>query len=251
MDSEVVVSASDMKLIYSYVGAPFVKVEEVEITEEEIKEYVIRPCLQTYFSYFPIFNKVTVGVNNSLITMDYPNDTTYGVGGYQVVKYINQLGAGMSGMIPVVGANVFNTTAMINGNTNRGYGTRYGFGTQISSFATEKLTNDAFSNKFQVKHFQDIQNKRQVEFYSNMAGVIEINFCEFSYNVDDVYFQRKQEFLKYTGSNLLLYIAGLREMIVEDFPTGFNLDNLVEKANKIIDKVEERWEGSSNAVALR
>lgn len=251
INSDIVISDTDLNYIYTHVGAPFVKKEDIEIEPDDVKENIIKPCLWKYYTFFPIINKVTIGVNNTLTVMDYPSETTYGVAGYKVTKYTNQLQAGMAGMMPVTGANVFNTTAMINGNVNRGYGTKYNFSTQLSDFATSKVTNDAFGNMFQVKHFEDMQDRRQIEFYSNMAGSIEVSFAEYCYDVNKVAFQRKYDFLDYAGSKFLLYISSLRDMINSDFPVEIDLSNLIDRANSIIENIEEKWNNSSNAVVLR
>lgn len=243
---EIIISERDLNYIYSFIGAPFVEKDEIEFDLDAVKEYVILPCLWKYFTFFPIINKQSISVSGTLLKVPYPTPTTYGVAGVQVTKYGNTLPNNIG-----FGANVFNRNALMGNNTNRGYGTRYEISSRMSDAFTSRFTSDGFGNMFQVKHFRDIQDKREIEVFSNVPGIIEITFCEYSYNVSDIPFQRKHDFLEYCGSKLLLKIKDVRDMIVADFPVEFDLSDMASRAEDTIEKIEEKWNESSNAIVIR
>lgn len=243
---------SELEIILSEVGVPFLSVDELEYTRDQICNICIRPVLDLYYKYFPIVEDQNWGTVSSGadIKVAYPE------GAYDCIPYY-VLGTGASNSSYGSGAFAFYREQMAYGGFNGmpwGNGLRYrksvpGFvgGPDMTSAALmSMLAAQGYANFFRREHFKKVKidGKWYATGFTTIGGNLNIKWLKNSYNFDDVKFDMKDDVRKLCTAYVLRNLGMLRSQVKSDIPSNLDFSLFNTRADTIEDKITKKWESA-------
>ncbi len=255
-DALVIIDDLDLENILFEVGVPFIALEELEYTREQLLRNAIWPAMKEYFKWFPIIEMETrpMGAGGrfeiDIPTYAYTAQRVYLVPGFGVDVYSRNpfymswaqgnSGFGYPGS-PVIGAP----------GTNRNMRRRY---TDIRGFETYILERAArqgavnYGKRTRIRI--NIANKKIIGFV-NQIGTLEIEWAVNSHDWSDIPFQRQSEVRDLAKAYVMRGLAMLRQQSPKDIPGVLDVSQFLTRATELEKATLEVWRSATKAVVVR
>lgn len=231
--------------IMACMGFPITNEEDLGVEKDFIVDTLIGPALLAYYKYFPIKQR-QIFIVDMEFEIDYPDDSVIGITDCRINS--NVLGGGTHVMNPLV--NEMNIT-IASGAGNRGmFGTPNDYGyTQVRyGKALERQGVIENARTFQVV---SDENARKIIGFTNIMGRLNVTWARMSYDWKDISFRRQEEVIQMAQVYVLEYFGGIRKQASSQLPVEMSGDDLLEKAEKLKEKITEIWESFPKVVIIR
>lgn len=231
------ITNDDLVQIKKYLGYP--QVNEILLTDDDIKNLCILPSLWEYFSRFPIHSPQEIKGTISEILLDFPDEYTFSVLNIQVLQKGN-----FTEQNNVM--NLLSTQAMLNTGVAQGfkvYSTKRRFNPSglFQQRYKERYLASTLQNKSNVR-YDIFPEDRKVRVYMQNQGTLLINWAKWSDDFSMVRFERKQDVIKLSASKLMRHFVDLTNM-KPAIGDSIDLDygKIAERADKLETEVMEKW----------
>lgn len=262
-DGNIIINPDTYEQILSVLGYPYITEEELEYNRDEITRLVLKPCLETYYKFFPRRETHVYPATGSVQEYEYPSNA-YAVVGWQVI----QSGGSINGQGGEITNTLLRYADLVNsgliysmGGASSGYSTltgnyinsMYPPKTSINtpgSYVLQRASMQAminYNNRDKVdtvlKKDDEGHVKRFVRFYSNKIGAsCEVTFGCKDNSFESVEFARKQELIKLCQAHLKLFFANLRSQAKPISGNIVDYKEWKQEATNDIKEVTELWQ---------
>lgn len=244
-NNDLIINDKDFNFILSRIGYPFVNESDLEINFNEIKDFCVLPALLEFFKWFPILHEDLFTVSGSF-DLPFPDEQTYSATNIR-------LNTGRNGQ-SYTSNPLINSTFVRPANSGIGgglYGKNLTYDLE-QVYHIERLTGQSSIDMYKAEKCTVDEQLRKVVGFTNVSGKLQIVWCKYSNNFNDVPFKRKKEVQDLASAYLLRYFGELRlQGEAPDLPVQFDGQMFVDRAEKIEDKVIETWESFPKIVILR
>lgn len=257
------VSVSDKTLteIKSAIGWTLIGQElSFLIADNDIKNYVVAPTLETYYNYFPIIQEFTQ-YNTASSDLPLPYDApknTLGVVRQQFVP----ISSGIPNGDPTTNtfgiyANpwasqsaVYSANGAWPGGAAR-YGTPYDYGSNNNIYQSKFFQKSLEQvNKAYYIRYDELENKLYLK--SDTSGRFYIQFATFNPSWEDgVMLRQRQYAIKYAQGLFLTKIAQVLSLTRSELPSEIDAPTLKEDGKEMMEEVLQYWQNSSSMPAMR
>jgi hypothetical protein len=239
--------------ILTAIGFPVVDQETINpfLTKENIKEYVIKPALVEFSTYFPQRQEISIPVSGTngvayyntdisdrAFSMYYykfsPASTTTGNGGImsQGSFYLNPFFSA-SQVLSIGGP----------GATSR-YGTPNSYGSEFNLYQ-QRFFNRSIESMNKVYYAKWDDQNRRLEIKSSLTGSFEITLALMNTDVEDIEYNRRQSFIRYCKGALKLQLVEILGLSQTDLPVSIETSDLKDDGKELIEKELEYWREAS------
>jgi len=237
------ISEEDLREILSEVGYPVIQLEDLEFSEDDVKDYFIYPALREYFTYFPKKEKYRQYIEGPF-EVEFPDEFTFGL---TDGRLNTTFGGASRSESPFLNEIMFNKRM---GGSYNVYGTRndYGF---FQSRMDERMTRRTTLDYNKTFNIRVDESEGKVVGYSNINGELILEWAKFSDDVADVRYIHKHEFLNLAKAYTLRGFAQIRDQIAADTGADFDTSGFRNRFEDLEQKVLESWKQKSKVVILR
>lgn len=230
--------------IMTVMGAPFITIAptgedpkgyDLELTVDQIKDYILEPALLDYYRWFPIETYSTQSVSGPF-EFQFPNSFVFSVKDLRLTT--NLMNYGPTGNA-LVDERFIQSSGGLYG---RGmYGTRNDYG-MATARISRRSEMQAFIDKNKTFKWRVIENQKKVTGFSNVAGTVAITWASWSNSWDYVSFSQQQDVIKLCQGKVLEYFGNLRlQDSVPDAPIELNGQSLIDHGKELFDAVYDKW----------
>lgn len=227
----------------------FPKVDELFLTDDEIKVYAVFPAMQEYFTKFPIKIPYTTPVSDE-IHIPFPDEFTLGVTHVAFTDTGLAVGTGTSFWDLVA----FQSLGGVAGAQGAGSFGRRGY--NPSSLYQERLLQRMAIKSYQntymtTKWYIDRPNKELIA-YASSAGTLAVTWAKYSNDFDnDVLYTRKLDVVTLAQANLLDHLCDVSGMITDSaLDQQINVADLRNRATELRTKIIDKWGEEAIAIVL-
>lgn len=257
MKSSPIVDMSDDDLIVllTELGVPFLRLDELEYDRDTILQYMVKPALDDYYSFFPIIQEETIGHYAGGAEFEIPLPK----GAYGGILYYV---LGTSGASAGYGSGAFalyREQMMYGGTGNQGmfgHGLTYrkqvpGFTGMASGMIDARLQGmqsaQGYANLYRREKYRKIRKdgKLYAKGYSTIGGCLCAKWFLNSYNWDDIEFEMLPTVRAHVKANILRNLGMLRSMIKSDLPGNIDFSVYQSRADSLDEQSIRKWEASS------
>jgi len=249
----VVIDDDDFTKILIEAGVPFINIEELEFTREQILQNMILPAVQEYFKWFPIITVGRYGLSDTNFSIPIPNYAFTAVRAYvnpgypisnvqgnPLIRYFDEV------LMSISPRGAFSTPNL---NSSR----RQGF-VDTQSYATyilERAARQGIINYGSRTRIRIYIQEGKVVGYSTKRGVLEIEWGSMSNKWEDIPFNRRFEVRDLCKANVLRAFAMLRMQAKSDLPGIIDYSQFLTRADILEQKTIELWQVSTKAAIVR
>lgn len=246
--STIVITAEDLNQIKKIFAYPTIDSSDTPLlTDDNVKEYCVKPALHKYFMKFPIRVDYSASINGQM-SIDFPDVYTFGVLDCRVVDTGTTVGTGSS-FWDVVAFQSIGGATYRGGQYGRPYYNPNGLFQQrtLQRFAIKSLQNLNTTLKYQV----DLPNRKLIA-YSNVSGTLNVSWAKLSYDFSAIKAERKFDVIKLAQSEFLYYIVDHFSVINDtNLEININIDALKTRAQELKEEVDNRWMEIPDVIVLR
>lgn len=232
----------ELYIICTELGVPFIRFDELEYSQQDILNLMIKPALQEYFKWFPKVEIVTYPVH-SAAEQEYEFPT----GAYDVVHVgVNQgitQGATSNILLRYFDEVVWNAQSPSMGNVggSRSPHTRMN---DFGSMMMDRAVRQGMINYAARVHHDVItkNGKKFVRAYSNKPGTMQIHYALHTLDWNDTEFARRPELRELCRANVLRAFGNLRSQAKSDIPGTVDYTTWVSEAKTIKEAVIKDWQ---------
>ena len=229
---------NQIKKVLAYPSA-----DNLLLNDDEIKTFCVFSAMRDYFVRFPIKTTVQVDVTQN-ITIDFPDDDTFGVLDLRVVGKSGTLAESSGNSFwGILQYQAFNGTS----NSGVGKGSMYGIeGYNPSGLAQTHLMKRqeyaSLQNSLNTIDYRiDIPN-RNIVVYSSAQSKVLVAWAKQSNDFSKVTFEQQQNVVKLAQANLMRHLADTASIVSDNaLDIDINTDELKTKADELEEKVIEIW----------
>ena len=253
----VIMDDEQLGIILGELGVPFLRIDELELTGNAIRQYCIKPAMDYYFSYFPIIKEEVVGSMSagSSFKKEFPENA------FACVPYYVLGTAGQSAGYGSGAFSLYREQLIYGGAQGSAFGSGVSYrkavpgfvGLQNKDAALQAMAaQQAYLNYFRREHVKTIKEngKKYATGYSTTGGNVNIKWLCRSYDIDDVKFSMITDFRNICKAYVLRNIGMLRAMVKSDLPGNIDYSMYTSRADSLEQKVSEKWEKSATTMNL-
>jgi len=233
--------------ILLHVGYPVLDyTKDLPYSKDQIKTLFIWPAMREFFIHWPKRHIEEYPVVGNY-SFDFPDDTTFGV-----------LDARMNTNAVSSGTN-FSTDPLaytrnlsqVQGGVGRGkYGTPYNYDS-TRSFYSRRAEYQGAKNAEAITRYDLDQINKKLSGYSNVGGRMTVTWAKFSYNWDEIPFDKLEDCIKLASSNLMKAWGSLLSMQSSDLSNELDGQSMIDRAEELKESVIGRWNVITRPVILR
>lgn len=241
--SAVEIPDNTLKEILTVIGYPFAESDDMEISFEDLRDFIIVQGIKEYFRWFPIQEEQTSGVTGTF-SFPFPDARTFGA---TEIRLVTGRGRGGAYGNPLVDERFIRPGGM----GRRMYGTRntYGFGEAVPGARAEAQSLVNYNRAWRAN--VNLQT-RALEGFSNVPATLVFKWNKYSTNWLDIPFEREYDVIKLCQAFVLDWFVGLRtQEQSDDIPVSFNLAEMKEKAEKLRTEVMDKFKNFTKVVLIR
>lgn len=239
--SNINISDRTLNEIKKAIGFPVIQDEfSFIMTEEQIKELVIAPALETFYTYFPLMSSMSIASTGSeaVAEADAPENTIF-LMRRQFVPQSSALGGASLLQQGMFYGNPFYSASQVLSRGSYGsggnYGTPFSYGNDLNTYQRRFYSESVeSSNKVYYIKFDEQTNK--VSYKSSIPGTFYFEFGLWSNDTEKIPMHRRQAFIKYAQGLLMKEFANILSFTESDLPVSIDKDYLSDQADK---KMEE------------
>lgn len=243
--SDVKIPDSELNIIMTELGAPFISLDELEYPRRDILNLMIKPAMEEYFKWFPKVQLYSQAIRtgNQMI-IDFP-EGAYDVVGVSVNQGLAGNGATSNPLMRYFDEVLWSAGSPYS--SSRGGGGSSGPRTNLRDWGgmmLDRAGRQAVINYgTRVRHntFIDKDGKRKLRAISNKMGALEILFAVETFDWNDVEFARKPELRQLCQSYVLQSFAALRSQSKADIPGVADYKEWLTRATGLREKVLLDW----------
>ena len=251
-NSSVVIPQADLNQILIELGVPFININELEYTPDQILDNMILPAMKEYFKWYPITTRQVYPITNTFFSIPIP-PYAFGVEtAYVNPIYMNNASASNPftyfseiayGGAPGFPAPVPN----INSRRRRGFPDTTALSTMILERAVRQGAVNYGKRQRVATHIQ----QGVVTGYANIVGNLEITWASFSNQWIDIPFNRQTEVRDLARAYVLRAFGSLRSQANSEIPGALNYEQFITRADQLEANVIELWRASTKAPLVR
>lgn len=261
MIENVIISDRYLNEIKKAIGYPTINDEfsSMGIDETYIKEMVIAPAMEEYFTYFPKLEKAKVSVGGqSPTSIDMPsnylgiiysqllgqNQTTNGLGSSPTSALYDKIGADIGGVIPFggLGQNIQAGNGL--------YGTGLNYGVNASLGMQMQMLNNGFTKKGFGFRVQPNFDTNKIDIYSTKQGVVEVWIGLYSSDFNTAIEMKYRPYMiKFCQGKLLENIAEILKFETSDLPSSFDQGTIDDRASDLIEEAVTYFREVSSVIS--
>lgn len=235
------------------VGVPFITLEELEFNREEILNLMIKPALEEYYKWFPIRTVEQFPVPVANINIPIPPyvkmvRNAYINPGYPITgNHLNPITRYFDEVVLASSSRGSFANPAINYRKRQPF-----FDIQsYSTFLLEKAVRQGAINHGSRKRIRvEMVNKRLVG-YSNIQGILEVEWGTMSNKWEDIPFNRQREVRELATAKILRALGTLRGQVNSNLPGNINYENFITRAEALEEKIITQWQDTTKAVIIR
>lgn len=253
----VVMDDEQLGIILGELGVPFLRVDELELTGNAIRQYCIKPAMDYYFGFFPIIKEESIGSMSAggSFKKEFPE------GAFACVPYYVLGAAGSNAGYGTGAFSLYREQMLYGGASGSGFGSGVSYRKPVPGYvglhnrdaAMQALAaQQGYLNYFRREHVKTVKEngKRYATGYSTTGGVVCIKWLCSSYDFDDIKFSMRTDFRNICKAYVLRNIGMLRGMVKSDLPGNIDYSMYTTRADSLESKVVEKWEKSATSLAL-
>ena len=240
--------------IMTVMGAPFVTIApegadvkkyDLELDIAQIKEFIFKPAIREYYRWFPIQTYATQSVS-AQFEIPFPDPYVFSVKDLRLTTNLMNFGPTGNAMVD---ERFIQSSGGLYG---RGmYGTRNDYGNATARIS-RRVEMQSFIDKNKTFKWNVIENQRKVVGFSNVSGTVSITWASWSDSWDYVAFSQQNDVIKLCQGKVLEYFGNLRSMdSVPDAPVELSGQTLIEKGEKLITEVYDKWKNFAVPIIQR
>lgn len=247
------IDETDLNTILLEAGVPFITLEELEFKRDDILNLMIKPALEEYYKWFPIriveqFPVPVANINipippyvkvvrNAYINPGYPITGNHR---NPITRYFDEV---------VLAASSRGSFA----NPAINYRKRQPFVDiqAYSTFLLEKAVRQGALNHGARKRIRVEMVNGRIVGYSNIQGILEVEWGTASYTWKDIPFNRQREVRELATAKVLRALGALRQQANNDLPGTINYEQFISRADALEEKIITLWQETTKAVVVR
>jgi hypothetical protein len=240
---------SELDIILSEIGVPFISYDELEYPREVILNTMVKPALEEYFKWFPKVEVVSYPVR-SINSQEYEFPT----GAYDIIR-VSSIQGGSGGQRSNILLNYFDEVVWNKGGASSGYTTGGKLHTRTGGWDTMSLDRAArqgMINYATRTHYSVLtkNGKKYLEAYTNKIGSLDVHYAMQTLDWNDVDFARKPEVRKLATSYVLKAFGRLRAQAKSDIPGTVDYSHWVSEADTMKKEVIQDWKQLAKASGI-
>lgn len=253
LSPDVEISDDELITLLTELGVPFLRLDELEYDRDTILQYMIKPSLQDFYSFYPIVEEQTLGNYSGGMEFEIPLPENAHGG---VLYYV----LGTSGAASGYGSGAFalyREQMMYGGAAGNsgmfGHGLTYrkmvpGFTGMASGMIDARLQGmqaaQGYANLYRREKFKKVKKdgKLYAVGYSTIGGTLCAKWFEHSYNWDDIEFEMLPQVRMHVKATILRNLGLLRGMIKSDLPGNIDFSAYSSRADALDEKSYAKWE---------
>ena len=244
--ASIIISDDWLALIKKVIAFP--KVDELFLTDDEIKAYALFPAVTEYFTKFPIKVPYEQPISDE-IWVPFPDEFTLGVTHVAIVDTGLAVGTGTS-FWDLVAFQSLGGTAGAQGAGS--FGKRgYNPNSLYQERLLQRMAIKSYQNTYATcKWYIDLPNKQLIA-YASSAGTIAITWGKYSNNFEDVRYTRKLEVIQLAQANLLDHLCDITYLLTDSaLDQQINVADLRTRATDLREEVITKWSDSTDMVLI-
>jgi hypothetical protein len=234
-------------------GVPFITLEELEFSREEIIKLMIKPAIEEYYKWHPILVVEQYPVPVANINIPIPPyvkvvQRAYINPGYPITgNHRNPITRYFDEVILAASSRGSFANPAINYRKRQPYADIQAY----STFLLEKAVRQGAINVGSRKRIRvDMVNGR-LTGYSNIQGILEVEWGACSYDWNDIPFNRQSEVREFATAKVLRALASLRMQANSNLAGTIDYAEFLNRAKELEEKVLTLWRESTKSVIVR
>lgn len=217
----------------------FPGVDELLLNDTQIKDLIISPVFEQYFTKFPKKAEEVRQINGE-VSIPFPDEQTFGVLDCRVTD-VGMIGGTGGTFWDVVAFQVSSGSISVNGTGAYGIKNYNPSGLMYQKDMQRQKFKSQQNMYTTIKSRVDVDN-RQLICYSSASGQLNITWAKYSENFSDVRFERRNDVVKLCQAELLLHLSDSASILADSgLEVTINTDALKSRAEEIRTEVWERW----------
>ena len=243
----------DLNMICLEAGVPFITLEELEFKRDDILNLMVKPALEEYYKWYPIlvveqfpapkFNiDVPMPIWAKNVQRAYINPGYPITGNHQnpITRYFDEV------VLAASSRGTFSSPS-INYRRRQPFTDIQGY----STFLLEKAVRQGAVNHGSRKRIRVELHNRRVTGYSNIQGLLEIEWGTLSYKWNDIPFNRVREVRELASAKVLRALGSLRSQLNTDLPGTINYESFLTRADALEEKIMTLWQENVRTTIAR
>ncbi len=250
-DCKLIIDDDELNRVLIDIGVPFIKVEELEFSREEIINLMIWPAVQIFYKWFPIETIGIYPLPGNKFNIEMPS-WAWGcirgwvIPGYPVGNVTNPLYRYFDEVLMQISPSGPYRSPSVNSHRRTGYQDNMAFAT----FALERAVRSGIINYSKRTRIQINNQGRSVTGFSTQRGSLELVWGSYSNLWSDIPFARLDEVRKLAKAYVLRSFAALRLQAKTDVGT-INYEQFLNRADSLESDVIGLWKASAKNVVIR
>lgn len=245
MSDNVIIDDSDLNLIKKVLAYP--QVDNLLLSDEQIKTLIIPFVLRNYFTKFPLLVENTYSVNSET-EINFPDEYTFGVVDARVLNTGFSLPSGTS-FWDLIRFNMFQGNDIVTKSTygqNKYNPSALKQTNLLSLYQAQSIKNTFTSVSTRV----DNVNKK-LKVFSSIAGTLYVVWAKYSLNFNDIRYERKNDVITLCQAELLDHLADATSILSDStLEININSDAIRSRASELKESVYERWNEEKQIIFL-
>lgn len=244
----VIISDDELDKILLEVGVPFIELEELEFSKEQIIDLMIQPALHEYFRWYPIIKTETIPLTSYTFEVPVPPNSF----GAQRV-FVSQ---GFSGNISPAPANPLlrQWDYLPLRHTRFSRNSPYNINTTFREASLQRAVRQGIVNYLQRLYFQvekNEQGQKVIRGYSLKTGYLTIEWAYYSNKWEDIDPRYVIDVRRLACANVLRALGSLRSQVKSDIPGSIDFSSFLSRANELETAILTKWQEHTKSVAIR
>ena len=240
--TELIIDDDELNIILADVGIPFINLDELEYSRQDLVNNLIKPALQEYFKWFPKVKVESYPVNPTRrFEHEFPKDA------YAVVHVGIQQGIGQGGtsntLLRHFDEIVWNSQSAAYGHVGGTSSPRTKTGTW-GGMMLDRAARQGMVNYASRVHHQVVEKhgKKYLEVYTNKTGSVQVHYAIKSNNWNDIEFARLPEARRLASAYVMKGLGAIRSQAKADIPGAIDYSDWISRAEKIREEVISDWQ---------
>jgi len=245
----IIISDNSLKLIKLGFGYPVIDSEASYLfTDDQIKELIIAPALEEFFTFFPIrVTETKRTAPGTSVTVSFP-ENFIGLTHYSFVPY-----ASSSSLSVTPTGNPFYTQSLVS-SFGAGYGkfgTPFNFGYDLNRYQ-RKAYYDSLDNANRVWFAEPDYENEELKLYASTAGTFNIVWGLYNNDFDSACpLRKRQELISFTRAKYKRQIGDIIGLGNSGLPTEMDFQKLIDDADAEIERLRLKWSDEVITTVIR
>lgn len=228
------------------IGYPVITEEFDSIyNNENIKDLVISPCLETFYNFFPKMDEIILSVSGGTeVEIDAP-ERMIGIIQYAFVDGVGGSNINLNSGNPFYTSS--QTSLMYRGNS---FGTPFSYGKNLYTYQNKFYAQSQMAmNKVYYAKFDHIN--RKIKLKSTISGSFTLRIGCYDPVVANIPWNLQRHFSTYCNGTLMVEFGNILSLSNADLPLEFNTEDIIERGRDKIDAEMEYFRENSIIPVMR